>query len=129
MKERIRTVRFAPYMKGKGPTFILHLFDIGQSVQRYVGGGHFSKSMLGYELRIRENGNKSIIMFKGEDFGCSPLHAIDSDATVKSLMSFLTLRPGDTDWDYFKNYTVGQFTYCDQHAEALSLYVMNRFGE
>lgn len=129
MKQRIRTVRFAPYMKGKGPTFILHLFDVGQSIQRYVGGGNFSRSMIGYELRIRENGNKSIIMFKGEDFGCSPLHAIDSDATVKSLMTFLTLRPGDTDRDYFKNYTPGQLAYCSRHAESLSLCVLDRFGE
>lgn len=128
MKERIRTVLFKPYAKGRGPTFILHMFDIGQNVSRYRGGGLFSKPKIGYELRIRENG-KSVIMFKGEDFGCSPLHAIDSDATVKSLMTFLTLRPGDTDWDYFKNYTPGQFAYCERHAEALSLCVMDRFGE
>jgi len=127
MKERIRTVRFAPYAKGKGPTFILHVFDLGQVTSYH--GGKWNRSNLGYELRIRENGNKSIIMFKGEDYGCSPLHAIDSDASVKGLMNFLTLRPGDTDWEYFSTYTPGQIAYCSNHAEALSMAVMDRFGE
>ena len=122
MKEKIRTVRFAPYMKGKGPTFILHVFDLN-SYDR------MGKARLGYELRIRENGNKSIILFKGEDFACSPMHGVDSNETVKSLMGFLILRPGDTDQEYFDSYSVGQLAYCNKHAEALSLAVMNKFGE
>ena len=69
------------------------------------------------------------VLFEGEDFCCSPLHAIDSDQTVDSLMSFLTMRPGDTDEDYFKDYTEAQLDYCDRYAEALNVEVMSRFGE
>lgn len=122
MRERIRTVLFKPYRKGRGlPTFILHMFDEGKT----LGG----KCYISYQLRIRSNGNPSIILFQGDDFGCSPMHAIDSDGAVKGLMSFLTLRPGDTDWEYFRNYTAGQFAFCEMHAETLSLCVMDRFGE
>ncbi len=42
-------------------------------------------------------------------------------------MGFLTLRPGDTDPDYFEDYTPEQHAYCDAHAEALSCEVSARF--
>jgi len=44
-------------------------------------------------------------------------------------MSFLTLRPGDTDDEYFAAYTEAQRAYCGQHAEALHCEVLARFGE
>jgi hypothetical protein len=57
------------------------------------------------------------------------MHADDSDATIASLMTFLTLRPGDTDAEYFESYTPAQLDYCSHHAEALNCEVMHRFGE
>lgn len=67
------------------------------------------------------------VLFEGEDFGCSPCHAVDSDATVEGIMSFLTLRPGDTDAEYFESYTQAQLNYCAEHAEALRSEVDRRF--
>ena len=29
------------------------------------------------------------VLFEGEDFGCSPLHAIDSDEAAAGIMAFL----------------------------------------
>lgn len=114
--ERIRQVRFTPYRKGAA-AFTLTLFDTHQTDSD-------GKSILGYELRQR-----AATIFAGEDFHCSPLHAIDSDEAVKDLMGFLTLRPGDTDAEYFEKYTEAQLDFASEHAEALSLEVMNRFGE
>lgn len=109
--EKLRTVRFSPYLKGKGPIFTLNTWSIGGNTIQY---------------QLTMNG---LTLFKGKDFNCSPLHAIDSDDCVKDLMSFLTLRPGDTDKEYFDNYSDAQLDYCSQHAEALSCEVYNRFGE
>lgn len=117
----LRFVHFQPYLKGKGPTFTLLTWDC----RRYHRNG--PQWQVGYRLTMRENG-KSKTIFCGEDFGCSPLHAIDSDACVKDLMGFLTLRPGDTDRKYFENYTPEQLEYCEQHAEALDCAVHDRFG-
>ncbi len=44
-------------------------------------------------------------------------------------MGFLTLRPGDTDQEYFDGYTDNQLQYADEHAETLSCEVCSRFGE
>lgn len=125
----LRRCVFSPYRKGMGPTFGLTTWDTGR-MQSAVGSSltHYT---LGYRLTMREPGpkGKAVTLFEGEDHGC-PLHtAIDSDDAVRSIMTFLTLRPGDTDEEFFGDYTPEQLEYANQHAEALSLEVMNRFGE
>lgn len=121
MKDKLRTVRLSPYLKGKGPTWTLTTFDTGRTDR--VG-----KSELAYELRQVDNG-KSSLLFEGDKFFCSPCYAIDSDEAVGSLLTFLTLRPGDTDAEYFEAYTPAQLEYCAKHAESLSCYCSDRFGE
>lgn len=113
--ELIRTCLFRPYRKGMGPVFRLRLWDLFRSDSD-------GKACVKYELSAGP-----IVIFSGDDFHCSPMHAIDSDACVESIMGFLTLRPGDTDADYFANYSELQKTFCAQHAEALACEVSNRF--
>lgn len=117
MREKIRSVRLRPYLKGKGPTFSLEVFDTGRTHRR-------GTALLAYELR-----EGSEIVFSGEDFSPSPMHAIDSDGSIGTLLSFLTLRPGDADAEYFERYTPRQLRFASEHAEALSLESVARFGE
>ncbi len=56
------------------------------------------------------------------NFYASPLYAIDSDATMRSIMDFLTIKPGD-------NYTPAQLAFCARYAEALNYEVWARFGD
>ena len=106
----LRTRIFRPYLAG--PTFRLRLY--------YVGGDR-----IGYVLtQFDGNGANGREIFEGADFRPSPLHAIDSDETVRALMTFLTLRPGDTDAEYFDSYTPEQRDFAATHAEALSLYAL-----
>ena len=76
------------------------------------------QELLRYEFR----GPDGAVIFEGRDYGCSPCHAIDSDASLRELIGFLTLRPGDTDDEYFKDYTGAQRDFCATDAEALSVY-------
>lgn len=83
------------------------------------------KSILGYFFYDP----KGFLLFSGEDFGCSPLHSIDSDEAVRSLLSFLTLRPGDTDADYFENYTENQLDFAQSiDCETMQFYTTD-FGD
>lgn len=125
MCDKIRECRFAPYRKGMGPTFTLRVYDTGTSDNRF---GPWAKSILAYELVQHDPQHERILLFEGSDFACSPLHAIDSDDCIKSLMGFLTLRLGDTDKDYFDAYTLVQCEFRDTHAESLMMEVYNRFG-
>ncbi len=66
-------------------------------------------------------------LFEGENFAGSPLHADDSDETVWSLLNFLSLRPGDTDADYFDGYTRAQREWTTStECEELSMLVSER---
>jgi hypothetical protein len=78
------------------------------------------KCILGYRF---SKGSTDII-FEGEDFHCSPVVAIDSDDALRGILTFLTLRPGDTDKDYFDNYTSRQWDFVHSDAESISLYAL-----
>jgi hypothetical protein len=110
-----------------GPEFRLFLYATERTDSRGC-------TVLAYRLKRCPNGIMSTksqtTLFEGEDFRGSPLHADDSDATVKALLSFLTLRPGDTDAEYFDSYTDAQQEWLESHEpEALACEVERRFGE
>lgn len=116
----IRKCIFRPYRKGQGPVFTLSLIDD----DTFRDGRYW----IHYRLRMKPVVGKSVMLFEGNDFGSSPLHGTDSDESVSALMGFLTVRPGDTDAEYFDSYTQEQLAYCDEHAESLGLAVCDRFG-
>ena len=122
-KDIIRRCLFRPYANGHGPLFTLVGWDCHTT---RLNGPQWQ---LGYRLAMKENGKEPVVLFQGEDYGYSPLHATDSDACIAGIMNFLTLRPGDTDREYFDEYTQEQLDYCCHHAEALSCEVMTQFGE
>lgn len=72
------------------------------------------QTIIGYALTC-----KGHVVFTGEDFAGSPMHADDSNATLASLLTFLALRPGDTDRDYFDAYTPEQMAFAEEHGEQL----------
>jgi len=82
--------------------YTLQTWDTGQRAEH-------GQKRLHYELRTPTGE----ILFQGSDFGCAPGDAIDSDQSLRSLLSFLTLKPGDTDRDYFAEYTPQQLEWCE----------------
>jgi len=54
------------------------------------------------------------MIFEGMDFSPSPLHAIDSPDTIASLLNFLSLDEGDTDAEYFEDYSKEQIEWRDE---------------
>jgi hypothetical protein len=90
--------------------FALELFSTNRTNSR-------GQTQLGYKFYC-----DGALIFKGEDFAGSPLHADDSDETVAALLNFLSLQPGDTDADYFENYTAVQMAFAEERGETLSLY-------
>lgn len=118
----IREESFSPYLEGKGPTFTLRVFELGGR------DSSIHHTNVGYKLTMTE-GNKSTVIFEGDDVGIPNHTAIDSDDAVNHIMGWLTLREGDTDSEFFENDTEIQKEYRNNHAESLSMEVMNRFGE
>lgn len=110
-----REVMFFPYRNGA--IFCLEI--------EAVGRGDYGRHVLRYKLDMRDHeGNKTL--FEGRDFSHASRNPI-GDSAVEGVMGFLTLRLGDTDDDYFANYTPAQLAFAAEHAEALSLEVMAMF--
>lgn len=117
----IRTCIFRPYQRGQGPWFKLVVWDTGKCIAR-------GTTDLGFRLtQHNPTAPKCEVIFEGDGFSPSPMDGDDSDACMQALMGFLTLRPGDTDRDYFENYTPRQMEFAQQHAETLAVCVYDRW--
>lgn len=111
---RLRHVKLDPYLPGKGPEYELITWDTNTRA-------HTGQHRIGYAFgRLGE----ASPIFIGEDCGVAPGDPIDSDAALRGLLGFLTLRPGDTDSEYFESYTAEQLAFADSEAETLSVYAM-----
>lgn len=107
MREHIRTWN----TDLDGHTVALHLYDLHK---RDAMGKH----QLGYALW---HGGECI--FAGEDFAASPMDPVDSDIVMHTLVRLLSLRPGDTDREYFQSYTERQLAWAEQYGDQLALAV------
>ena len=59
-------------------------------------------------------------LFEGRDYSTGFSTSVDSDEALRGLMGFLTLRPGDTDAEYFDNYTPAQMAWAQANGEYMS---------
>jgi hypothetical protein len=92
--------------------YYLFMWD---TYQRREGSSH---SYLGYRL-VDPNG---YILFQGTDYGCPSSSCVDSDETVAELLKWFTIKPGDTDEEYFESYTPQQLEFANSDdAEQLAL--------
>lgn len=98
MREHMRTWEESP--------FRLETFDIGKSRD--------GKWAVEYEFYCEDRS-----IFSGGDFYCSPMHAVDSDESTAGILSFLSLRPGDVDREYFDDYTEDQMAFTIEYGERL----------
>lgn len=117
----LRSYTFRPYRAGMGPHFILTTWDARRQTE-------LGKHVIAYRLTMHGNG-APVVLFHADDFACSPMVAIDSVGAAEAIMDFLTLRPGDTDAEYFANYTDAQKDYCARYAEALGAEVDARWKD
>lgn len=115
--ESIRTEVFEPFIEGMGPKFRLEMYDTYEIDYR-------GQTKLAFKLWQDHE-----LIFEDSGFCCSPLHADDSDESVRALMTFLCLRPGDTDKEYFDNYTPRQMEFAKEYGETLGYEVECRFPE
>jgi hypothetical protein len=90
-----------------------------------TGSGYLAHTLLAY--RFRDGGS---VIFEGDGFAPPLGVCIDSDECVAACLSWLTLRPGDTDGQYFESYTPAQLDWVESgRADDLSAIVWRMKGE
>lgn len=120
MSNHLRTVRLSA---DDGYRYTLTMSATSQVDSR-------GQTRIAYTLKCKapESGRKPYtVLFMGDDYSGSPMHADDSDATVAGLLSFLSCKPGDTDAEYFEGYTTAQRAWAESHAEYLGYAASSRF--
>lgn len=85
----------------------LYLFHTGKQ-------DHAGRDILAYRFY-----DGPYTIFEGMDFSNSPLNALDSPETISAMLSFLSLEEGDTDAEYFEDYSSDQLEWRDARAEDL----------
>jgi len=94
--------------------FVLSLYDTHRTDE-------YGKHILAYVLAWARQYTDAVI-FRGDDLHCAPGTAIDSDEAAGVLLSFLSLKPGDTDDDYFKDYTQAQMNFVLEYGDDLAMW-------
>ena len=108
MSEPYYTVYAAPNGYTVGLDFTGHIVD--------------GKCQMDYYLADRD-GNR---IFEGRDFYPAPSISCDSSEAATHLLAFLTLKPGDTDDEYFEDYTPEQLAWVESaDCEELAYFQMD----
>jgi hypothetical protein len=84
----------------------------------------YGKEILAYQFF-----HNDVVVFEGADFHCPQWTPIDGDQTVASLLAFLSLKPGDTDPEYFAGYTPEQMAFALAEGDNLHCYVEDLEGQ
>ena len=63
------------------------------------------------------------LIFHGEEFSVLPGGEYYPERAVNDLLGFLTIKPGDTDDEYFEDYNAKQMHFALNEAEDLSIHV------
>ncbi len=120
--EYMRKVIIRPFRKDSGkPRWELFLVDV-----HYAAG----RDRVTYRFDEISAGGVREVIAEGNDFGPSPMHSVDGDDAVASLMSFLTIREHDTDRECFEQLvsTPRHRQFSEEYAEQVGYEAMNRFN-
>lgn len=82
--------------------YVMTLEDTGRT-------GEFGKARVSYTFSKPDG----TVLFEGDDLFASPLHDSEGLEMAKTLLTFLTLQPGDTDEEYFEYYTPEQLEWAN----------------
>jgi len=98
-----------------GGPFRLELHELVQSCETSQRWREDRKTPIGYRFYHDDQ-----LIFEGHDIPVPDGQTLDGDQTVRGVLEYLALRPGDVEADYFRGYTPAQLAWRDQHAEHLA---------
>ncbi|GIH99179.1 hypothetical protein [Planobispora takensis] len=97
----------------------------GEHTLEICPAGRTDEQRIRWSYRLTR-GKRTI--FAGKDI-CSGMRAEPTTrelgSAARTVLSYLTLRPGDTDAEYFDGYTATQMAWAEAYAEELSAFAMD----
>lgn len=81
-----------------------------------------------FEVEVKQG--EKVIFPRGQLYGgVNQWTAVDSDSAKALAISLVGMKPGDTDLEFFKDYTPEQIEWVKKYGEALSIEAEDRYGE
>ncbi len=121
MRELLRRFRFRPYRKGMGPTFTIEVFDANR--EDFDTGHRRMSTRLTMHV-----GRKRQVIFEDFSTAVNRWTCVDSKRALKHAAQGPCIEPGDTDSEFFEDYTPEQLDFATSHGEALECAIFDRFG-
>lgn len=125
-------------MKNIDPAFLFELrttlsFGRRIRIRAYELAHKHTNSHLYFTVEVRECGKNGRVIFpRGQLYaGVSVYsgHAIDGKAAKELALSLVAVKPGDTDDEYFEDYSDDQRAWAEENGEWLSYIAAERYGE
>ena len=125
--EKVRTLHVRPYRKGIGmPWFKIEIWDANKT-------DHRGAPVVLWRLFEQSEGGGSTLVFDGlaepHKWRCSGWFSVDGDEAAECVLAFVGLRPGDTDAEFFEDYSPAQIAFAEAYGEAISGEKECRFPE
>jgi len=99
------------------PLVVINAFE----GSRRVGGSHNQ-----IDVEVRQGGR--VVFPRGQiDCGLPTFEPIDGPDARELVLSLVAMKPGDTDRDYFADYTPEQLAWAERHADGVS-YAASRYA-
>ena len=123
------------HMASEKPLFSLRLYlSKGHAViVRAFEGPHMAPNhtRLFCELSLGTNGrgSKKTVLFPRNDFfvGIPAQHSIDGTYAREAVLSLFGMKPGDTDAEFFADYTAAQLAFVSEHADEINMVRESRY--
>lgn len=127
--EKVRTLHIRPYRKGIGmPWFRVEIWDSNTTDQRGAPVVYWRL----YEC-YDGRGIKPVLVFDGlaepHKWRCSGWFSVDGDEAAECVLKFASLQPGDTDPEFFEDYSPTQIAFVEAYGEAIDSERECRFPE
>jgi len=110
------TLRVPIFYNGKTSTVVVHAFE----------GGCQAPNHTRIDVEVRMNGK--VIFPRGATWcGIPGNHSVDGIHAKELVLSLIAMKPGDTDPDYFKDYTEDQLEFVERYGEELNMARLDRY--
>lgn len=105
-----------------GKTYYVPVYE--RNIRTHNGGVAYSFNVL---ERTRKNHHN--IIFTNMVGSFSPCHACDGDDAKRHVLSHLAMKPGDTDKEFFEDYSPEQLDFVNAYGEEITMLSWDRYSQ
>ena len=121
--ELVRTLHVKPYIPGL-PWFRVEIYDPNEWDSR-------GAPVVWWRLYKHQKGHKPVLVFDGLEephkWRCAGWFSVDGDEAAECVLNSASIRPSDTDREFFDGYSPEQLAFAEEYGESIGMVNWDRF--